>query len=103
MARTTGFKFPKLNKVQQTVDDLGAIEQQISALEEKAKGLRKRLYRCVGTAVDGNFFHARISEATIRRLDKKKLRRFLTEKQIDSCYSKGKTAIRIRITERELV
>lgn len=98
MARSAGFKMPELSPRAKDADELGALREQMDSLLKQAKKIELRLKKCVGKTFHGHFFDAKIWASSTRTLSKAKLRKHLTEKQLEACYEPGEDRITVKTT-----
>ena len=66
----------------QIVDQLGALNAQISALSEQAEAIKKILRDSGAGEYRGEVFRADVSERSSSRIDSAKVRKILTDEQL---------------------
>lgn len=72
-------------RLSKKVDELGALNAQISILTRKADALKKELKESGYDEIFGQSYRAVISTKTTARLDTAEVRKLLTPAQVDLC------------------
>jgi type II secretory pathway component PulM len=74
-----------VRRLQKNVDELGALNAQISALTRKADAIKSALKESGYDEILGQSYRAVVSTRTSARLDSAKVRKLLTETEIEQC------------------